>query len=303
MIIFDAVNKTMKTILPFLLFLLCIPFSSAQSSYTGTVDTYAIELIMELSGDSAYGAYAYKGTGDPIELSGKIADGTLMLFEKDKSGKDLASISFSGFTAKNNVLSGTWTNVKSSKTYKVELTKVFEVPIDKNLLFKETEIMQPASLENAYFKLLVSKQKGVSVPKVNGVSIYSKETGTVLQKIKVDCEYFGLKSVSTGDFNFDGNTDFSILKQHHAGPNTTSVYFLYDPKTKSYVDSGFTGVSLTFDSKTKRVTETNQSKAGESKTVIEYEIVNNKMVLLSSRCFLFDKQSETYYERPLKECQ
>ncbi|MBY0487032.1 MAG: hypothetical protein K2P85_07605 [Flavobacteriaceae bacterium] len=117
------------------------------------------------------------------------------------------------------------------------------------------------------------------------VRIFQKKTDKLLQKIDVACQFWGLNNISTGDYNFDGITDFSIFESSYAGPNTSSLYFLYNPKTKKYFDSGFLGVSLEFDSKTKRIIERNQCCAGSIVTTATYKVVKNKMILEKEKCY------------------
>ncbi len=97
--------------------------------------------------------------------------------------------------------------------------------------------------------------------------------------------------------------DFSVFESSYAGPNTSRLYFLYDPKSKSYFESGFTGVSLEFDSKTKRIFERNQCCAGTSVTTAEFKVVKNKMVLIKEHCFKWDEKKQELVERKIKDCQ
>src|SRR5690606_37054635 len=130
--------------------------------------------------------------------------------------------------------------------------------------------------------------------RVIGIRIFEKKTDKLLQEISLDCQLWGLNSVSVGDYNFDGIEDFSVFEQSYAGPNTSSVYFLFDPVTNRYFDSGFTGTSLEFDEKSKRIYEHNQCCAGRSHMNAEYKIVDNKMVLVEQSCLEYDEEIDDF---------
>jgi hypothetical protein len=107
----------------------------------------------------------------------------------------------------------------------------------------------------------------------------------------------------SADFNFDGITDFSIFESSYAGPNTSSLYFLYNPKTKKYFESGFSGTSLQFDEKGKRIIETNQCCAGSSVTTAEYKVIKNKMILEKERCFKWNDKKQALVEQKVSKCR
>ncbi len=113
----------------------------------------------------------------------------------------------------------------------------------------------------------------------------------------------GINSISIGDFNFDGNPDFSLFEQSYAGPNTTSLYFLYDPKTHKYFNSGWEGVSLDFDFVAKKVFERNSCCAGRTQTTATYKVVQNKLILIEEHCYTWDEKTEELVERKMDECK
>jgi len=78
---------------------------------------------------------------------------------------------------------------------------------------------------------------------------------------------------------------------------------LFDPKTNQYFDSGFSGVSLDFDKKTKRITEDNQCCAGRQRTKSIYKVVNNKMVLVEQHCYIWNDKKGGLVERKIKDCE
>jgi hypothetical protein len=89
----------------------------------------------------------------------------------------------------------------------------------------------------------------------------------------------------------------------YAGPNTSSLYFLYNTKTKKFFNSGFDGSSLEFDAKEKRIYERNQCCAGTVHTSAVYKVVKNKMVLIEQHCFVWDEKKQDLVERKMKDCQ
>ncbi len=161
----------------------------------------------------------------------------------------------------------------------------------------ERELIQTDSLPDKYFKVVVSGDRAVAV------EIFEKKTDRLIQKIVVDCEQRGAESVSVGDFNFDGLKDFSIFESSYAGPNTSSLYYLYDPVKRQFFDSKYEGTSLEFDGKTKLISATNQCCAGRSVVTETYKVVKNKMVLVSEQCYVWDDKKGKQIERPMKRCQ
>jgi hypothetical protein len=68
------------------------------------------------------------------------------------------------------------------------------------------------------------------------------------------------------------------------------LYFLYNPATDKYFESSFSGSSLEFDSKTKRIQEHSECCGGARQTNAEYKVVNNKMVLIKKTCLEYDEK-------------
>ncbi|KQB37114.1 XAC2610-related protein [Flavobacterium aquidurense] len=274
-----------------LLFLASIN-SFAQTTYAGFIDKYPIEFVTDIDSDgSGRGIYTYSNYDTPIEISGTLKNKILTFFEKDKADNKTGKMVFENFNSKSKKLEGTWTDLNTKKELKISLTKVFDIDYGDNIEWKNREILQAVSLKGKYFKLIVSKSKGDFYAKVTGVKILEKKTDKVLQQIELECQLWGLNNISTDDYNFDGIEDFSVFEGGTAGPNTTSLYFLYNPKTEKYFESSFSGTSLEFDSKTKRIHEYNQCCAGASQMNAEYKVVNNKMVLIKKSCLELDIKS------------
>lgn len=282
-----------QKILIALLFLASIQLS-AQTTYTGFIDKYPIEFITDLNSEgSADAIYAYSNYDTPIEISGTLKNKDLTFYEKDKAGKNTAKMTFENFNAKSKKLEGIWTDLNTKKELVITLSKTFEVEYGDAAEWKNVEILQPVSLKGKYFKLIISKPKG-GYTKVTGVKILEKKTDKLLQQIALECQLWGLNNISIGDYNFDGIEDFSVFESSYAGPNTSRLYFLYNPKTGKYFESGFSGTSLQFDSKTKRISEHNQCCAGRSVNTAEYKVVNNKMVLIKQTCLEYDDKTGDY---------
>lgn len=275
----------------------------AQTSfYSGFIDKYPIEVLTNVYSDGVANAiYAYKNFDEPIVIDGALKKNSLVLFEKDASGNKSATFRFEQFDAKNNTLVGTWTDLKSQKTLKVNLTKSFDLDNENEKAWTNREIIQPVSINNKYFKLILSKSADDYSAKVVGVKILEKKTDKLIQQIDLDCQLLGINSIGVGDFNFDGLTDFSVFEASYAGANTSSLYFLLDPKTGEYFNSEFSGVSLEFDPKLKRIYERNSSAS--SITTATYKVVNNKMVVTERHCLVWNEKKQDYVERPIKECE
>lgn len=273
-----------------ILFLLTTAFVSAQINYKGFIDKYPIEFVTDIYSDGQGSAiYAYSNYDTPIVLNAKLKGTTLIFTEKDKNDKETAQLSFENYNAESEQLNGIWKDLISGKELKISLTKEFDLNYNNGEEGTEREILQPVSLKGKYFKLIISKEKRVS-----GVKIIEKKTDRLIQKIDVEGDFWGLFSLNIGDYNFDGFEDFSVFETSYAGPNTSRTYFLYNPKTEKFFESGFSGTSLEFDNKTKRIYEHNQCCAGRSVERTEYKVVNNKMVLIKKTCMEYDDKTQDY---------
>jgi len=266
-----------------------------QTSYSGFIDKYPIEFATNIYSDGvARAVYAYSNYDDPIIINGKLKQDTLTLFEKDSRGKDKATLTFTNFSPNDYKIEGVWTDLHSNKQLTVRLTKIFEIDYGDSIEWKNRELIQTVSLKDKYFKLIISKEKESFYAKVTGIKILEKKTDKIIQQINLECHILGLDNVSIGDYNFDGVSEFSVFEQSYTGPNTSSLYFLYNPKTGKFFESGFSGTSLSFDSKTKRIYEHNQCCGGRSHMNAEYKVVNNKMVLIKKTCLEYDDQIEDF---------
>lgn len=260
-----------------------------QTNYSGFIGKYAIELSADIdTSGSSYGVYVYSTFDNPIILEGNLEKEKLILFEKDSKGKKSASMTFEKFNPESESIEGIWKDLKNQKQLKITLSK--KAAIDDGIL-------QYASMDDHYFRIVTDYQT------VSVIKIFQKKTDKLIQKFDVDCQFRGLYCISVGDFNFDGVTDFSIFESSYAGPNTSSLYFLYNPNTKKYFESTFSGTSLEFDQKRKRIIETNQCCAGSSVTTAEYKVIKNKMVLEKERCFKWSEKKQVLVEQNVSNCR
>lgn len=276
-------------------FFLLTTFLSAQISYKGFIDKYPIELVADIySEESGSAVYAYSNFDTPILLYAKLVGKNLVLTEKDKNNKVNAKFILQNYNPGNKELSGTWKDINSGKELKVSLTKEFDIRDKYNTVWTSREILQMNSFKDKYFKLVLSREKDRYQASVVGIKIFEKRTDKLLQKFDVECQLLGIGNINIDDYNFDGIPDFSVYEAGTAGPDSTSLYFLYDPKTGKYFESSFSGSSLEFDSKRKIISEHNQCCAGRNVMTAEYKVVNNKMVLLKRNCVEFDDKSQKY---------
>jgi hypothetical protein len=265
-----------------------------QASYVGTVGGAPIELALNETDESQLaGVYMYSKFGTPIALGGQLKGDTLTLTEKDARGKAAATLTIRGFTAEASQLTGTWRSLATGKSLPVALA----VAPNRN------ELLQEAALTDSYFKLVLADPLGGTDNRVVAVKIFAKKTNHLVQQVNVDCQSQGIYSIVVGDYNFDGLPDFSIFESSYAGPNTSSLYFLYDPAKRRFVNSGFEGTSLEFDAKKRRVYEHNSCCAGSSVVTVEYKVVRNRLVPLSHHCLRWDEKKQELVERPFSACQ
>ena len=268
-----------------------------QTSYSGFIGTNPIELVTDIFSDGdARAIYANSIIDEPIVINGELKQGKLTLFEEDSSGKITATLIFENYNSTNYQLLGIWNDKNSGKQQPITLTKNFDIDFGEGHEWEHREIIQSVSLKNAYFKLVISKSKDDFYAKVSGVKIFEKKTDRLLQQFEVECQLWGLNNINIGDFNFDGISDFSVFEQSYTGPNTSSLYFLFNPLNGKYFKSSFEGTSLDFDQEKKRIYEHNQCCAGRSHTNSEYEVVDNAMVLVKRTCYEWDEKIEDVIE-------
>jgi len=265
-----------------------------QASYVGTVGGAPIELALNDTAEGQLaGVYMYAKFGTPIALGGQLKRGVLTLTEKDARGKAAATLTIPTFTAQVSPLTGTWRSLATGKS----------LPVTLAVEASQGELLQAEALKDCYVKLVLADPLGETDNRVVAVKLFAKKTNRLVQELKVDCESHGIFSVEVGDYNFDGLPDFSVFESSYAGPNTSSLYFLYDPARRRYVDSGYAGTSLEFDAKKRRVYERNSCCAGSSVITVEYKVVRNKLVELARHCYRWDEKRQELVARPASACQ
>lgn len=294
----------MKSILLLLCMSLFISQSYGQVCYTGFIGNDSVEMVTQYYSDGpARAVYAFLANDEPIEVEGEYTADSLILIEKSPTDEPAFAIIFTGFKPQSDNLKGMRTDLASGESKKIALKKQFDLDEGDEAEYDHREILQPVSLDESYFRLLVSKGKDYYYPKVTGIKIIRKKTDQLIQKIDLNDDFIGLDQVATGDYNFDNYTDFSVFKSLYAGANTESSYFLFDPQTGKYFDSGFQGISLTFDEVNKQIIEVNACCAGQQEMISKYAVVNNSMVLIEAHCYIWDDKKQAMTERKLKKCQ
>lgn len=262
--------------------------------YTGFLGNNSIQLVTYSYSDGDTRAiYAYDKHDTPIIINGRHSGDTLVLFEYCDKGK--ATFLFPEYKTNHTNLTGTWISGDNKTKLAITLSKTNEFDSYDSASFDTVELMQPYSMKNEYFKLLISKEQREQMW-VIGVRIYQKKTDKLLQEIPLECQFWGLENINVEDYNFDGIDDFSVFEASYAGPNTSRIYILRDPKTDTFVFSEISGISLEFDQETKRIYEHNQCCAGRSHMNATYELVDNKMVLIEQRCIEYDDETEDFIE-------
>jgi len=278
----------------------------AQSCYTGTIGSLPIELTLEDGGPSRSaqqeGMYVYTKFDTPIKVVGALKHGALTLTERNSHGKATAAFTVPAFATTRRSYTGTWKNLATGQQLPLVLTLKFDLwttPAPAGPL----ELRQAASLPGVYFQETLARSEEGNGLGVRRVRLFEKKTDRLVQAFDVDCQLWGLHSVSVSDYNFDGHPDFAVFEHSYAGPNTSSLYFLYNPATKRFEKSGFEGISLEFDAAKKRIYERNSCCAGTSVTTAVYKVVDNGMVPLETHCYRWSEKRKRLIERPASECQ
>lgn len=291
-------------ILTIIFFIFTVPNLFGQTTYSGFIGKFPVELVTNIYSDGdARAIYSYKNYDEPIVINGRLNKKTLVLYEKNNKGQNIATLTFENLDDKSKTLDGIWKNLTTKKELTISLTKDFDIEYGDSIEWENREIIQPVSFKGYYFKLILTKSKDDFFARIAGVKILQKKSDSLIQQIDLDCQLLGIDNISIGDYNFDGVKDFSVFESSYAGPNTSRLYFLYSTKTKKYFNSGFEGTSLEFDSKKKRIFEHNQCCAGSQHTTAVYKVVNNKMVLIEQHCFIWDEKKQDLVERKMKDCE
>lgn len=274
----------------------------AQFVYKGSVDKYPVEFLIDSYSDADVSAvYAYDRFDKPIRISGRHADSGLLLIERSFELVDTTTMFFRSGRLGDDSLRGTWYNARTGRRFDIRLAKQIQLDAADGAAYTDLGILQDAELDSSYFRLLVSRKAGEG-PVVSGLQVRRKGDDRLLQELRFEAVFLGIGNVSTDDYNFDGHQEFSVFEEGFAGPNTASMYFLYDPRTRRYFQSEIHGVSLEFDAARKRIIEVNQCCAGSQVQRIEYKLVGDRMVRTATHCYKWNHQKDRLEERPAREC-
>ena len=247
--------------------------------------------------------YIYTRYNTPIPLSGEYKNNILSLYEKDNRHHLKATLKFYNYSNQNKNVNGFWIDKNQSKKIAIKLKKIQNISLDSSFGTNDVELIQVQSLKNYYFKVVLSNPDDSYYPSVIKVNMYTKKSDKLFQSFEVEAQASNFMSIEIGDFNFDGYTDFSLFESSYAGPNTSSLYFLYNSTTKKYFLSDISGVSLEFDYDSKSITSTNSSQAGRTVSTEVFKIKNNHMQLISSECLKYNDKIDDYQSYNIKECR
>lgn len=283
----------LKQILSLIFILCCMAGFSQVRIFSGHIDKYPIQLVTYSYSDGDTRAiYAYDKHDTPIIIDGRQKNDSLCLVEGGET--EGAKLEFANFNSENKEIKGKW--ITKNKQLDIKLIKLHEFDSYDKTAFSTIELMQPVSTVNNYFKLLISKNEGDDI-QVIGVRVYEKKTDRLVQEFGLDCQFWGLNNISVSDYNFDGVDDFSVFESSYAGPNTSSIYILNNPKTGLYFISQISGISLQFDYAAKLIYEHNQCCAGRMHMNATYKLVDNKMVVIEQKCLEYDDEKEEFIEK------
>jgi hypothetical protein len=137
----------MNRIVFFVLFLFKFICVSAQTSYSGYIDKYPIELVTDSYSDGVVRAfYVYTKYDNPIKSDGYFKNNELTLEEKDNSGKTKATLIFKNCKAESANLEGTWKDTKTNKELRITLTKTTDINYGDSIEWPDKELLQCLSL-------------------------------------------------------------------------------------------------------------------------------------------------------------
>jgi len=279
---------------------LFVSLGEAQITYRGFIDKYPIEFVyFNYSDGDARALYSYDKFDTPVLLGGTLKNKQAVLYLKDSLDVVKETFVFKNYSPDASEITGTWTNAATKKVLKVTLTKKFDA--DEGGSWQNREMLQSESTADHYFRIVISKPPDFFMAKITGVKIFEKGSDRLIQTIPLDCEFRYLENLSTGDFNFDGKTDFSVFEHSYAGANTSSLYILKNKTGELYTLSSFSGSSLAFDPETRTISENNSCCGGTSVMNALYKVVNDEMVLIEKHCFEWNEEADDLVEYDCSE--
>ena len=284
--------------------LLCLLVANvlhSQVFYSGKIGEATIECKIEIDDSTACATYLYTKYNEPINLKGKVKYDTLTLIEK-KEDSVIAILVFPDFNKNKSFIEGLWINVDLKFTIPILLTKTIELKYGDSITLNR-EIIQSTGLQTKYIRFQIKKTKLDEEAILASIHIYDKKSKRLLQSLPVECCIAQLDDVEIEDYNFDGKPDFSVFEAFNAGPNTSRVYYLFNPVTNKFFKSSFAGTSLDFDFKKKRIYEHNSCCGGSQHYTAVYKVVKNKMKILEEHCYKHNEEKGDMIEVKLKECR
>lgn len=286
---------TMKPIL-FILLMGAFLARGQTAIFSGFINQVPVNFVSNtIPGGVTKVAYAYRKFDSPIGASGTFKHGTLVVVEDN--GQDTMPSVFELVRAPNNAkaLNGKWISYFNRSMMDVELVQLASFESYDETAFEELELLQLESTRKHYFKVVLAKEVG-DAAEVIGVRVFEKGSDNLLQEFPLECQYVGLQNITLGDFNFDGQMDFSVFESSYSGANTSSIYFLRDTTTGLFKESEIAGSSLQFDSESRRIIERNQCCAGTQEVITSYSWGNNAMLRQEKKCFIFNDETESFEE-------
>lgn len=269
--------------------------AGADVLYRGQLGRQPIELFGRFEHEYVQAGYLYTRHDTPIVLRGRIADGVAELEELNVAGQPSARIRLTDFDPGAEAWQGEWQSIEGGRRLPIRLSRVFSIEASKDNTF-EYSYPQLASLDDRYFRLSVSRVGADYYPRVRAIEIFRKGSDELLQTLQVDTEFRGVSSLRVGDYNFDEWPDLSLFAASHAGPNTTSVFFLQG-EDGLFELAEFHGTSLEFDADEKLVHERNSCCAGRLFMHATHRVVGKQLELVERRCWEYDEALDDHVER------
>lgn len=107
-------------------FLLTCARLFGQTSYSGFIGKYPIELVTDIFSDGdARAIYAYSNYDEPMVINGRLKQGVLTLNEKDSMGQLKAILTFENFDKESDRLEGVWKDLKDERQLQDTFDKKF----------------------------------------------------------------------------------------------------------------------------------------------------------------------------------
>ncbi|VWC56472.1 nitrite reductase [Burkholderia lata] len=213
-----------------------IPFWSRN--WTGTIGNRHVEVSLSRVADTVSGWYCYAPcTSDKryrLALKGTLDAHGATLSERDSGAKANADRVTGTWHAASldNAVTGTWASPDGKRTLPVSLAP------------KQDGRPFPYEIRLVADKLPDDSGSCNDPPHVSAIRLYDR--GRLVQTLQTDSQ--GTCSLSTPDFadvNFDGWPDLMLAQGMGASPNIPYQTWIYDPKTRRFVDApqGLQGIT------------------------------------------------------------